>query len=333
MFDSNTPSDQPSTTNAQKRETVNYSLKGFSLIESLCFNILNNLCCLYHKTFIEFDQIDGLFELIKTAYVIKKASESTEARLIYCLHISKSAMLIKNNKRINSINLISYEKVKSKILIDGNKNVIEYNHLLSLINKLLNNEIIKENAKSITRILTKNEPKNYEFSNTKICFFTCDIDTLRGFSGPDAIYINHDHIRSVFRELKSDLEYEFKLLFIQLEIIRIVQHELAHVVLQNSREDLNCSSPELIAKLKLSSAYPEAGLICEQKIFESRIDYVHSSQKKDVNYGYIASFIQKFLNNELKKFDFKIANVSLSKETPVLIAVDMKTETDVPIFE
>lgn len=261
--------------------------------------------------------------------------ESIKARLLYCLHISKSERLIENDKLLDSIRLMNLANASenTSTIIDRNKNIIEIKDLLSLYEELLSNKFIIENAKSITQSLTKSKPKDYDFSSTKIHFFTCYISTLRGFSGQDAIYINIDHIKSIFKGLKTDLEFQFKILFIKLEIIRIVQHELAHVFLRNSQEDLNCSSPELIKKLNLSSLYPEAGVLCERLIFESRIDYIGSSYVENTNYAYISDFIILFLKNQLNRFDLKAAKVLKSNEIAIPMAVDMVDKANIQVFE
>lgn len=132
------------------------------------------------------------------------------------------------------------------------------------------------------------------------------------------------------------LDFEQELLYIKLEIIRIIQHELAHVVLRYVLNDINCSSPILLSDLKVKSSnelYPEAGVLCELKIFESRIDYSKSSQNQNVNYDYIKQFILEFLNNKTSRFDFKIAKIDISDRKSVVMALDMDDETNDPFFE
>lgn len=127
-------------------------------------------------------------------------------------------------------------------------NIEEYIPLLKSL--LINKNIIKNTIETIGLLTNKLELEtDYKFEETKIIFFECAIPTLTGFSGKNDIYISKSKIENIIDRMEDSLGFEFKNLYINLEFIKLVQHEITHVVLRYILNDINVYTQNLVDEL------------------------------------------------------------------------------------
>ena len=281
------------------------------------------------KSFLKFS---GLFQIIKCSYETKTVNNNYMARLFYCLHISKSKLILNKDEVLNSIIV---EKVNAN-LIEQDNITLNIDEFIPFLKSLLRNKnIIKNTIETIELLTNKRELEtHYKFEETEIIFFECSITTLFGFSGKNSIYISKSKIENIIDKMEDSLDFEFKNLYIYLEFIKLVQHEITHVVLRYILNDINVSTPNLVDELKSNhdlkyDIIPEAGRLAEKKIFENRIDYEKSSEKKDVNYEYIKEFIKDFLEEKEVCFNFSISKVIVENKEPLTLAIDEEEDQDI----
>ena len=86
--------------------------------------------------------------------------------------------------------------------------------------------------------------------------------------------------------------------------MRLVQHEITHVVLRDLANDINVSTPDIIKKNKSYKVDIEkSGLLAEIEHFGGRINWLESSECGDLNTDYCEYYIKKVENNEYVSFD------------------------------
>lgn len=308
-----------------KKTSVDYKLKDKALYISLSFNILNNLYCLCESNSLKLSKFICLYKLLKKADSIQQPDDNITARLIIALHGSKIDDFFKIISPINSLLIINDQ---TPILNGDSSITVQLNYFSDKFFKLKVNKKIVENSNKIVEFLTQ-EVTEFSFTQIKLYFFTSDIDGLKAFSGQDTIYISHDYLENILIELNKNIDLDCKLLLLDLEFIRMVQHELTHVAVRNCLGDMNCSTPKLVNDLKLpksSYVYAKAGVLAEQRIFAHRIDFQQTSQNPNTNYGYIREFIDGFMNPKIdgiKQFDFEKSKVMISDVTSKKSAFDM----------
>jgi len=131
------------------------------------------------------------------------------------------------------------------------------------------------------------------------------IPSLNGLAGIDSIYVSWTQLVSFNDCLNSNLDSNSKLNLFKLNCVRLVQHEIAHVVLRDLANDINISTPDIIKK---NNSYnkvdlEESGLLAEIEHFGGRINWLESSESGDLNTDYCEYYIKKVENNEYVNFD------------------------------
>ena len=123
---------------------------------------------------------------------------------------------------------------------------------------------------------------------------------------------------------------ENKLLILKMFFTRVILHELTHVVLRQTLNDFNISSPQIYeTKHQATSTTScqisnmiEAGLILEQEIFSGKIDWFRSAFSPNLNLGYCSRFLDNVLNGLETSFSIESSGVVLSESVSLIMAVD-----------
>lgn len=145
---------------------------------------------------------------------------------------------------------------------------------------------------------------------------------MNGFSGINSIYIDLDELIRKYNVLKSSLVEAKAVNVLKLECLRLFVHESCHVLIRQSLNDLNLSSPKLQNISKYKSSLPEAGILAEEKFFSHRIDWITSILV--FNYDYCIDYLNNLLVGQDVNFDFKRANCAIDTRTMYLMAIDYK---------
>ena len=113
---------------------------------------------------------------------------------------------------------------------------------------------------------------------------------------------------------------------------------MVHVALRATTQDLNTSTPRLIAEFNenLNSNRQinvcEAGYIAEERIFKGRINWLKSA-RNGLNLAYCKSFLKNLLENCTFNFDEKQAIVKINENMPTCSAIDFDYITNSHCFE
>jgi hypothetical protein len=147
---------------------------------------------------------------------------------------------------------------------------------------LVNNRV-KQNSSDVIKNISGYAATNYDFSTIKLYFFKVPIPSLNGLAGIDFIYVSWTQLVSFNDCLNSNLDSNSKLNLFKLNCVRLVQHEIAHVVLRDLANDINISTPDIIKK---NNSYnkvdlEESGLLAEIEHFGGRINWLESSECGD----------------------------------------------------
>ncbi|XP_037051054.1 uncharacterized protein LOC119084991 [Bradysia coprophila] len=154
----------------------------------------------------------------------------------------------------------------------------------------------------------------------KIVYVNNSCQNLRGFSGINEVYINAVHfllslhVYDAIIADKHDLE-----LRLQVDIINVAIHELAHLQLRKAMNDFNTSYPILAKSNALPDNYLEFGRYVEEQIFGAPVDWMES----DVDVHYLESIVSSVKSDSPIP---KLTNVDeiIVREYPLLMALDYK---------
>ncbi|CAF1027620.1 unnamed protein product [Brachionus calyciflorus] len=148
-----------------------------------------------------------------------------------------------------------------------------------------------------------------QLKEIKIVYFYSTIEGLHGFSGRDEIYVSISEINSLIESMDSmKISKADQLHIIKLNFFRVFIHEAAHLVLRKSCNDFNCFTPNILTpsqKKKFSKS--EAGLIMENKLFKSYIDWNESVKQNTFNLDYCKMFLSNLIANNILDFDPELA--------------------------
>jgi hypothetical protein len=114
--------------------------------------------------------------------------------------------------------------------------------------------------------------------------FLCD-SYLKGFVGITTLYINRTALINAYKYLNISLSSQVKQDLFYLNFIRLVVHEITHVVLRKIENNVNVSTPIILLDQKRThdSKLSLSGYISELELFGERIDFVKTSYIK--NFG------------------------------------------------
>lgn len=132
------------------------------------------------------------------------------------------------------------------------------------------------------------------------------------------------HSRSLSKY--SDVQ---KIQIIKIDFTSTVVHELTHVILRATLDDLNASSPKINTSSTTvkSSKFIEAGIFTEKSIFKEVINWVKSAER-GLNLEYCFDFLNKLLQNEKCDFSLENAKVVVWDKEPLLMAIKYNEEED-----
>ena len=94
---------------------------------------------------------------------------------------------------------------------------------------------------------------------------------------------------------------ENKIAIFNLNFIRVIVHEIAHVALRHTFTDFNISTSTFQNGNKTTQKLDEAGLIAENMLFKARIDWMESAEN-GFDLDYCKHFMQSLFNLNLIKF-------------------------------
>ena len=191
---------------------------------------------------------------------------------------------------------------------------------------------------------------DYDFSKIKLNFFKSSIPGLNGFAVIDSIYVSYNQLRLFNACMNKNclLDSNSNLTIFEnnkLNCLRLVQHEIAHVVLADIADDVNISVPDIFTKINsLKADIEESGLLAEIEHFGGRINWIKSSESNNLDINYCKYYIKKVEDNEFEKFDCNKAKVELysdacmtvdiSDNIPICMTVDISDNNyDLIIFE
>ena len=200
--------------------------------------------------------------------------------------------------------------------------VDEYAELKQLYRKLVCNTNIKQFSFDVIRKIKgcTSIDNSFDTSKIKLVFFKGQISGLCGFAGTDSIYISLYGIKDVNHQMNENLKTTSKMIIQKLNFVRLIQHEMAHFILQYAADDLNVSTSDF-----LNNSNKGAGFLAEIERFEGRIDWVQSSFNADFNIKYCEQYLREVEANQDKKFDINTARVELGSSEICSITLDMCT--------
>jgi hypothetical protein len=298
---------------------------------SLCNAILKNL---RSNSFFEnnaaadieysqFIQIYGpLYFLIKGVVLNQTYDENWMTRLIILLYLSKERF----SQEVFDTFFIRLNSVKiadSKILSQHDYTV----ELEELYLKIIHNDKIRNISVNIIKNINcfKKQHADYDVNKIKLVFIVDQFDGLFGYAGIDSIYVS----LNTFSKLNMDLDKESKMIILKIDFIRLIQHELTHVLLRESADNLNISTPDILKNKNRDELIKESGIIAEVTHFGGRIDWVESSFSNQLNFEYCKNYIKRIEANEQVNFEIEKANIILKSSKICCTALDMTTKNKV----
>ena len=242
------------------------------------------------------NSIESVYLLIKNTK--DDASDEQIAQLIFLLHLSKANLDCKEFKyfeylffKINTIHLTTNE---NRLWFEGECN--------KLFDSLKNTKKIKNIINNVVKVICGKEAK-FDYGSCNIIYFTSSIKGLNGFAGINQIYVSDSELENLY-DLSHQFLHDDKLLILKLNLIRLILHEITHVVLRHTLNDFNISSPKYyennhqLGAASVScdaSNLIEAGLWAEKKLFNGKIDWKKSAMSSKLNIEYCASFLNKLM--------------------------------------
>ena len=250
---------------------VKHSCSTDELLRTFCNAILKNL---HTNSFFrqlakqELNEIDFI-RLYEHLYIITKdvfnktIGENILPNLIFLLHLSKANLPTSIFEKCFRT-ICSIEIVHSMIDVD------EYAELKQLYRKLVCNTNIRQFSIDVIRKIKRctSIDNTFDTSKIKLVFLNCEISGLYSFAGTDSIYVSLDGIQDVYQKISRKLQTS-KMIILKLNFIRLIQHEMAHVLLRHDVGDLNISTPDFF-----NSKNHEPGIQVEIEPFGGRIDWV-----------------------------------------------------------
>ncbi|CAF0929460.1 unnamed protein product [Brachionus calyciflorus] len=259
----------------------------------------------------------------------KEFNEDFELKITYLVHLSKCMLRI-----------IDFETSFGNI---DSFRVARYNdsdfNLRDLFSKIKQNKIILKAITSTIEDLTEYSIEDVDLNRIQLVFFESNIFRLNGVAGISKVFMSLSSFENFLQKMVSNkFNQENKKLMARLYFIRLIVHELVHVVNRDRKKDLNTSSPKMsdFHSLKLKDEeFKDAGIIAEKKIFSQRIDFFESiNQYHALNFQYIASFYDDLIEKEMDvKFDVLKSRMIPSSTVPCMMGIDMDFEKNSFTFE
>ena len=264
----------------------------------------------------EFIQLySSLYSLIKGVVSNQEFDENYIIKLILLLHMSKVSF---HQETFNMffIRLDSVEFADADILSRH-----EYTgELKDLYLKIIRNNKIRQISIDVIRNINGFAKTHiYDVHNIKLVFIIDQLDGLFGFAGINSIYVS----LNTYSKLNAKLDKDSKMIILKMDFIRLIQHELTHLLLRESANNVNISTPDLLKNSNRDHLIQESGIMAESKHFSRRIDWVLSSFSKTLNFEYCQDYIKRIEANEEVDFDINRANIIENTSDICCMALDM----------
>ena len=264
------------------------------------------------------NSIESIYLLLKAT--IDEANDDQIAQILFLLHCSKSNVncdffdfFFAN---MSTIHLTTIEekflvKVDPKKFFDSLKNV-------EIFQKIIN-KVVKDISGKIS---------NFDYNACEITFFKSSFPKLNGFAGINQIYVSTTALEDIFLvSIYSDVD---TLLILKMSLIRLILHELTNIVIRQTIQDFNLSSPILYSNTRQAAAAVacdtskliEAGVSSENELFNGKINWRTSATATSLNLEYCSNFLNKLLNNEMVDFSIESSGALLYVSPTVVMAVD-----------
>ena len=262
----------------------------------------------------EFIQLySSFYGLIKGVFSNQKFDENYIAKLILLLHMSKVSF---HQDTFNSFFIrLDSVKLADVDILSRHEYTCE---LKDLYSKIISNDKIRRISIDVVRNINGFAKKQIsDFQNIKLAFIIDQLDGLFGFAGIDSIYVS----LNTYSKLNTTLDKNSKMIILKMDFIRLIQHELTHVLLRESADDVNISTPDLL--INRGNLVQESGIMAESKHFSGRIDWVESSFSKVLNLEYCQHYIKCIEANEEIDFDIEKAQIIQNTSDICCMALDM----------
>jgi hypothetical protein len=177
----------------------------------------------------------------RTFTIFSKYSKSLKLHLLKCkyyLHLSKCNF----NKNVFKLKQSFSRNINTLHLnIEINSRFEYVSELKMLKEKAITNTCVYECSMDAIISVYGYKLINYDFSKIKFNFCTASFTGLNGFSGVDCIYISLNELLAFHNNLNYGLNSEHQLTIIKLNFMRLVQHEITHVIFRDIANDVNAS--------------------------------------------------------------------------------------------
>ena len=300
------------------------------ILQNLCDSVLGNL--FQNDSFksmvkiqVPLPYLQPFYKLVKTVYESdRNYNDDIMPKLILYLHMSKCKF---DNFRFMDF-FLRIDSVRICSQLD--KNYFWFvSELESLYLKVVNNNQIRETAMDVVKKITRLLTVTYDFKALQLKFFSTTIGGLNGFAGINTIYVSINSLHGFYQQLNVKLDKDNSFIILKLNFLRLVLHEMAHVILRNFLNDVNVSTPDELKKSKLKepvsesqNMVEEAGIMAEIHFFGARINWCESIKNSEFNIQYCADFLKRFEENQKVKFDIDVAKIEKCRDEPSLMAID-----------
>lgn len=268
---------------------LSLSLDDHMNLEKIKEIILNNLYCNIgsDRCFYQ-NMIRSVYDLLKTTQV----SSDLVAVHFLLLHYSKTnfqALDDYNMTRDYMQHFLQFKTVEPPAYTKNQE---------ILFNKLITHPGVKKLIDQAVFEVTK-EKNSYDIAHTQLKWFELQAATgLAGFSSPDTIYFNdvsfnitlcHCLNSNIKKHVSSSDAVDSQTVLRQLKFIAVVLHELAHIALRKTINNLN----------EINDSELDVGCIAERLLFDGKlVDWDKSASDLEVNTVYCAQFVENLTSSD-----------------------------------
>lgn len=262
--------------------------------------------------------IESLYSLLRAT--VDHANEDEIAQLLFLLYCS--------NSNINCKHFEYFFENMSSIHLTTNEEKFLYKvDPKNLFNSLKNNKIIQNIVNKVVKDLS-GKNANFDYNSCKLTFFNSNLKDLNGFAGINRIYVSISALKDIY--LKSIYSNEDTFLILKMSLIRLILHEMTHVVIRHTINDFNLSSPKIHenshqkteADACKATKLIEAGECSEKELFNGKINWRTSAATKNLNLEYCSNFLNKLMSNQMVDFSIASSGALLYASPTIIMAVD-----------
>lgn len=254
--------------------------------------ILNNFYCRIGNMC---DTVD-LIQFLHPVYDLFKESDTTSKDLltkhILLLHYSKTNFPVLDGDKMI--------KEQMYLIVPYFESVEPVQEFETLFEKMITNRSVTSMIDQVVLEVT-NQTNSYDLAKTKLDWFKNPAPSgdFEGFSGLDTVYFNKYCFMKTERNClesdakknrSSDASQSSHTIIHKLKFITVVMHELAHIALRKTTNNLNESK----------EAELEIGCMVERRLLGGKlVDWRSSTQSLEVDTLYCARFVSEILSGDL----------------------------------